>query len=495
MNKKIYLWLLLLPLAISTMSSCRKLLEIEETDFIGGATALRTVQNNQSLLIGAYAALSLGANDNGTTEANDMPIMLNGVFSDELRSGTFYVANTTHEWQFAPDDVGIRDNYRATVVYYRVIDRVNRVLQALPEAIAEEEADEALRNQIMGEALFLRAFAHFELFRFYCNNYDPNGLGMAYVEEPTLEGMSRISMGEYFQFLLRDLETSKSLVPNNLSDIYRTNRLAVTGLQARVALYTRQWEDAVTYSSEFIEAIPLSARTEFDGIWRDDNNNELAWKLSRVNTNRMGSFYRGLFVRNSAGNLEAPSISWIPSSKLWEAFDQDNDIRFSSYLIYEPVVANLTPVYGRLVHKYAGSGYATNNENVADIKIFRTGEMYLIRAEARAELGSFAGANSAESDLNALRAARITGYSNESFPSQQAVTDAIIEERFKELAFEGHRFWDLRRWGLPVERLAADAPSTQGTTLPAGNFRFLLPIPQSERLANPDMQQNPGYTE
>jgi hypothetical protein len=146
-----------------------------------------------------------------------------------------------------------------------------------------------------------------------------------------------------------------------------------------------------------------------------------------------------------------------------------------------------------LIHKYAGKPYTNADENVAHAKMFRTGEMYLIRAEAKAETGAVSGANSAESDINALRAARITGYTDVTFASKQEAMDAIMLERYKELAYEGHRFWDLKRRGLPVERLASDAPTANAATLPAGNFRFLLPIPNSELQANPLMEQNPGY--
>jgi hypothetical protein len=68
-----------------------------------------------------------------------------------------------------------------------------------------------------------------------------------------------------------------------------------------------------------------------------------------------------------------------------------------------------------------------------------------------------------------------------------------MQERFVELCYEGHRFFDLKRRGLPVQRIAADAPSAAGTTLEANNFRFVLPIPLPEMVANPLMQQNPGY--
>lgn len=489
MNKK-FVWLILMPFILSTVFSCKNLLEIEETDFIGGATALRTVANNESLLMGAYQSLGTDANF-----CYEMNIRLNGVLADELKPGEFYAGiSSMHEWQYAADNISIRDSYMANTTFYRVIDRVNRILEALPNAIAETEGDEAKRERIRGEALFLRAFAHFELFRHYCNNYDPNGLGMIYMETPSLEAQARINMGEYFQKLLRDLTDSKPLLVNSLSDIFRVNRLTAAALQARIALYTHQWNDAITYSTEFIDAVPLASRSQFEGIWEDENNDELSWKLARTTSNRIGNFYRAVFTRDaSTGNLVPPQTSWLPSDKLWNSYDQDKDIRFSAYLIDEPIMAAVPGKPSRIVHKYAGSGYATTDENVADIKVFRTSEMYLIRAEARAETGSFTGANSAESDVNTLRAARIDGYTNVTFASQADAIEQIIQERFKELAFEGHRFWDLKRRGLPVERLSSDAPSSAATTLEAGHFRFVMPIPQSEILANSLIQQNPGY--
>jgi hypothetical protein len=142
------------------------------------------------------------------------------------------------------------------------------------------------------------------------------------------------------------------------------------------------------------------------------------------------------------------------------------------------------------VSKYAGGNYGSGTENVADVKVFRTGEMYLIRAEAKAEMNDLGGA---AADLNALRAARISGYTDETFATKELMIDAILLERFRELAYEGHRFWDLKRRNRAVVRLAEDAPNATAVTLPAGNFRFLLPIPQREIEANPQLEQNPGY--
>lgn len=462
---------------ILTLGACKKVIDVRETDFIGGDVALQTVGNNEAGVIGAYAAMN-----------PEMSILFNAVMSDELKVGEFYNSATVHEWQFASTDISIRDNFTAITTWYGVIDRVNRVLQALPNAdsIATTHTT-ALRNRVRGEALFIRAYAHFELFRFYAGNYDPAGLAMPYREVPSLQGEARITMGPYFEKLRADLTTAKPLLPATAADPARANRIAAAGLQARVALYMRDYETAKTAATEYITALPLATITQFPLIWTDSLNTEVAFKLRRTPTagGRIGSLFRG----TSANASNIGTITWLPSSKLINSYDSVNDVRFKAYFVVEPLLRAPRP--NLIIKKYAGTAYGTPNENVADAKIFRTAEMYLIRAEARAETNDLTGA---ASDINTLRAARITGYTTQTFASKEALIDAIIMERFKELAFEGHRFWDLKRRNLPVVRLAADAPNATSVTLPAGNFRFLLPIPNAEIQANPLIVQNPGYT-
>jgi hypothetical protein len=402
--------------------------------------------------------------------------------------GEFYNSATVHEWQFSPTDISIRDQFTAITPLYRVIDRVNRVLQALPNARATQANDEALRSRLRGEALFLRAFSHFELVRYYSGNYEPNGLAMAYMETPSLTPTVRINMEPYFQKLNADLTEAKNLVPAlSGANVNRANKMAVTGLQARVALYMKDWQKAVDFSTEYINALPLASKADFPNIWTDASNAEVAFKLTRTASigGKIGTLFRG----TSPTATQIGTVTWLASDKIWNAYDQTNDIRFASYFKDEPALSNANRP-SRLIAKYAGTAYGTANENVADAKVFRTGEMYLIRAEAKAELNDMAGA---AADLNALRAARIEGYTNETFGSKEALIEAVINERFKELAYEGHRFWDLKRRNLPVQRLASDAPNGNAVTLPAGNFRFLLPIPSVEIQANPAIQQNPGY--
>jgi hypothetical protein len=254
-------------LLLFTAFACKKVIEIKETDFIGGDIALQTVSNNEQGVIGAYAQLQ-----------TEMQILLNATMSDEVKKAEFYNAATTHEWQFTSSDIGIRDNFTAFTPFYRAIDRVNRVLQALPEADSLKPADnQALRTRLRGEALFIRAFSHFELYRFYSGATDPNALAMAYMETPSLEPTARITVGPYFQKLKADLAEAKNLLPNNLTDVYRANRLTVSGLQARVALYLKEWQDAITFSTEYIIGVPLATRAQFPGIWTDANSAEVAF--------------------------------------------------------------------------------------------------------------------------------------------------------------------------------------------------------------------------
>src|SRR5690606_25062443 len=145
-----------------------------------------------------------------------------------VRKGEFYNAATTHEWQFGSTDITIRDNFLAINDNYVIIDRVNRVLRALPTADSTKAGDEVLRRRLQGEALFIRAFAHFELFRYYSGPFEASALAMPYLIEPSDPAAphERIKMGPYFDQLKADLVAAKSLLPNNLTDIARATKLA-----------------------------------------------------------------------------------------------------------------------------------------------------------------------------------------------------------------------------------------------------------------------------
>lgn len=477
MNKK---WFTLAVLTVS-MAGCKKIINLPETDLIAGEVALKTVTNVEQAVIGTYATFGI-----------EMDIHFNAVASDELQKGDFYNQQEIHEWQYSATSVTIRDNYTAINPMYRAADRANRVLDALPNADSTVVGDIVKKDRLKGEALFLRAFAHFQIARYYLDAYNPAGEGMPYIETANLTPRGRIGMQEYFSKMVTDVKNSIPLLPTALTDRNRATRAAAYALLARISLYMYDWATAETAATEVINSLPLSNTTTFPNIWRDATLGEVVWQYVRNSGFRIGGFFRSTSSGTSATQIQ--TITWRPSNALWDSYDQVNDVRFAAYLKDEPGLGTATPPRGtRLIQKYAGSGYGTANENVNNAKVFRTGEMYLIRAEARAEQNKVTGPNSAESDLNELRANRILNYTPVTFSTKQEVIDSIMFERFRELPYEGHRLWDLKRRGLPVIRTGVDIPLSTAATLPANSKFFKLPIPLTELQANPAMTQSEGY--
>ncbi|MES1250107.1 MAG: RagB/SusD family nutrient uptake outer membrane protein, partial [Chitinophaga rupis] len=283
-----------------------------------------------------------------------------------------------------------------------------------------------------------------------------------------------------------DLVAAKGLIPADFDDNTRITLPAVSAMQARVALYEKNWDNAITYATETINALPLASMSLFPKIWKDKSEAEVFWRLKRVTGDEaIGDVY------THTGYLDDPGgskINYAASYKLTNLFDQTNDIRFSSYIVIDAgrLAAGKTP---NVVVKYMSDD--PSNRNLVDIKLYRTGEMYLILAEANAQKNQLsAGADA----LNALRAARITGYVNQTFADKQTLIDAIMVERFKELAYEGHRHFDLRRQNLPISRNPEDAVNALGAVLlKPTDAQYVFPIPNTELRANKNMIQNPGY--
>ncbi|MCZ8215859.1 MAG: RagB/SusD family nutrient uptake outer membrane protein, partial [Cyclobacteriaceae bacterium] len=305
-------------------SSCSEYLEFEETDLIAGDVALQTVANNESAIMGAYGGVS-----------DLMAVLLNAVFSDEVKTaGEFYNAATVHEWLYGPQDVSIRDTYTAVNPQYQIIDRVNRVLGRVDVADSLRVGDNVLRKRLKGEALFLRAYAHFELFRFYCAKYSADGLAMPYMESPAMGPQARINMAEYFQKMNRDITEAKALLPATITDINRANLASANGLHARIALYTEDWAAAEAYATEFINTpgLGLSTTANFAGIWTDANAAEIAFRTIRTtSTPRTGSLWRN----TSASSSNIGTVVWTVSNKLYDSYDP-TDIGRAAFFTTDP---------------------------------------------------------------------------------------------------------------------------------------------------------------
>ncbi|CAL1520144.1 RagB/SusD family nutrient uptake outer membrane protein [Chitinophaga sp. MM2321] len=458
-HKRNYLVLLL---SVCTLA-CNKQLDLTPTDTIDPSKAFRTVKDLNGGLLGAYGELT-----NNTIYSVSLVTDECNLPSENVTGGGV----ASYRWQIDPSSTTITASFGEN---YVAIDRANRVLAALYQVTTKPD-EEILKNQYHGELLALRAYCHFELLQSYASAYEPAAMGIPYMDSSVIGKPSRNTFGEVVAKIGNDLQQAKTLIPASFDDNTRITKAGVSAIQARVALYTQQWDDAITFATEAINALPLASATEFPNIWKDTEEAEVIWKLKQVIGNTpIGDVY---FNRNI--------VLYAPSFELINQFDKTNDVRYAAYIRFDNTRGAGKSQY--LVNKYAGT---SGNPNLTDIKLFRTGEMYLIRAEALAEKSKVPdGAD----DLNALRSARIKGYTSQSFANKDALITALYTERFKELAFEGHRLFDLRRRGMSVTRETADAINALGAVLlKPGDKGYVFPIPDAETKANKNMKQNPGY--
>lgn len=477
---------ILFSLAISALflSSCDKEVDLRPTDVIPIDRVFQTVNDLNLATIGVY----------GTWQAR-RSVYLSALISDETRqgSGAEYrnVGGALFRWEYTTDSQDFRDDEPAGAWtnLYAVIDRANRALYFLDGVPAQNATETALKTQIKGELLALRGFAHFELMRWYAQTYSPDALGipymLTYAMDPGNFKPARIRSSEVIANVNKDLADALPLIPTTQSDISRITKNAVSAMQARVALYTRNWDATIAAASTALSAQPIATRANYSAIWTTRTLStapgaEVIWKLNITVTN-LGSAIGSLFQDANT------AIQFSPSTKLMSTFDAANDVRYS--LFFKTRTSDARPLIG----KY-GATITQNSDNFQyDIKMLRSSEILLSRAEAYAEKNDLV---NGAADLNSLRAQRINGYTNVTYTNKEALIADILQERYKELCYEGNRYFDLKRRSLPIVRLPEDVQGSANIQrLEPNNFRYLLPIPQQEIFANPVIagQQNPGY--
>lgn len=471
---------------VGMLAGCEKqLTDLQPIDQIPAQNAIQNMNDVVSAVNGVYG-----------TYAGRRASHISSFISDELRLGTGgeyrNVGNIVFNWQYVSDTQDWRDDEQggAWTNLYAVIDRANRILELMVPVPTPTPAEVALKAQLRGEMLAIRAIAHFELLRWYAPTaqYTPTALGVVLMKEfaqaPGSFKPTRNTQEEVMTQVIADLAEARTLIPTTWVNVGRITRNAVIGYQARVALHTRNFTEAIARASELITAQPVTARASYAALWTtrvlpENQSSEVIWKLNVTPANL------GAAVGSLWQDVGTAAVQGSAPSKLTSLFDQTNDIRYSTF--FRVVGARtLISKYGVVISSPA------NGENFQyDVKMLRTSEILLDRAEAYAENDNLTQANA---DLASLRSNRIEGYTHTAINDKNALIAAIMEERYKELCYEGKRYFDLKRRGLPITRDLADVVNVAAiTNLPPTNFRYFLPIPQQELFANKNIQQNPGY--
>jgi hypothetical protein len=386
-----------------------------------------------------------------------------GLYADEL---VFYGSAGSEPANFYTNSLQASGNEarRLWNNSYSQIYAANSVIEGVGNSTALLPED---KNQLMGEALFVRALLHFYLANVFgevpyirTTDYQENRI------------VHRMPEDEVYILIKADLEQAVSLLPEAYigAERVRPNKWAAIALLARVNLYMGAWDEASNAASAVINQTGLYIwPTDIEGVFGKDSMAAI-WQLMPANggdnTHEAETF---VFA---AGPPPASAIS----SDLFDAF-ADTDLRKTHWI---GSVTDGTDVW-YFPNKYKESG--NTGSSLEYSIVLRLAEQYLIRAEARAHQGDLIGA---KEDLNVVR--NLAGLPDTVANTSTEIIDAVLQERRLELFTEfGHRFFDLKRTGHLDAALTTVKPQWDTTDR-------LLPIPESELLLNPNLApQNAGY--
>jgi hypothetical protein len=466
--------------SIVLLASCKKILDTEPTHQLDGTASFNNISDYDFALTGAYSLFRsnyyYGANG-GSNSYVTLPDILSDNFNETPESlGNF---NELTTWNFAEDEVNIDSTWQSA---YRIILQANIVLRGI-DKFSDTKTLEV--NRIKGQALAIRAMVHFDILRYWAEDFDRNSTkpGIPYIVEFNYEAKpGRGTVKDTYDHIEADLMQALALIsktdrPVNSNGRAYIDATVVNAILARMYLYSRQYDNAIKYASVVINDIPLADRSEFPAIWTDASLDEVIWSVP-FNSGQ-GSIGDNIYFTSINAS------SYRPNPTLVSTYDQAADIRYPTY--FAEVPTNSGTSTRQVLSKYLAKGSQLSRpDGVVDFKCLRTAEMYLIRAEAYARKG---GSDVlALQDLNDLRAARIDGF----LPGKEsgtALLAAIELERRKELIGEGHRWFDLKRTSRTINR----ANCNNFCTLTATNRAWALPVPFSEMNANSNMVQNSGY--
>ncbi len=446
-------------LGIFLLVGCEDFLNVQPTDSIPAADVFKTKKGVDGALTGAYQIF------HSASLYQDAQI-----FADLAADNLIHIG-TKKEYRQISDNRILPENAYNEGLWGRLYDGINRVNNII--AYIDNVTDITLyeKDNILGQAYFLRAFHYFSLVKYYG--------GVPIKINPTLEATDdelycpRVSEDEIYRFIISDLLQAELLLdgkPQNSS--VRVSEGAVKAMLARVYLYNQAYDSAAMKAGQVLNMNYTLETGNYASIFTNqDGNNEIILRIQ--------------FSEDDAVNEIA---DWtLPSGRFelaaYSNYDKTTSIasEFSINDLRKPItVVDTTEL--NYCNKY--QDILTDKDHII---LLRLAEMYLIRAEALNELVYVADGEAFDL-LNAIRnRAGLTGLTSLDLINQNAFRLAIEKERRLELAFEGHRLFDLKRTGR-INNVLPNLGTLKGAN-------WLFPIPQSELDANKHelMKQNTGY--
>lgn len=401
--------------------------------------------------------------------------LASGLLSDELTN----YSNSTTNLEFYTNSMAAVSNLGCWVTAYNYIYRSNSIIENLQNS---QVIVPVIRNQLIGESKFIRAFWHFYLTNSYgdvplvtTSNYASNS------------NIARTPRQEIYNQIISDLSDAQNLLNPNYVDAddtsltaerIRPNKWAAAALLARVYLYTGKYDSAEMEATMVIGNSGLySLDSNLNNVFLA-NSTEAIWQIAVPSPNPFGS--------NTAEGVNYilvadPTLATI-SPQLLSSFEP-GDARMVNWIstFADTTISPEKIYYFPYKYKIQYSTTVTEYEMV-----LRLAEIFLIRAEARAMQNNTLGA---ATDLNVIR--KRANLSNTNAITPSGLLAAILHERQVELFTEwGHRWFDLIRTGNVNAVMSVVTPKKEGSWSP--NWQ-LYPIPQVDRKSDPNLTQNNGY--
>jgi hypothetical protein len=505
--KKIFIYIICLP-GFFCLAGCD--LDVIPSDALTGDQITTTSDGLISLVNGCYA------------QFKDYP--------DENSSNNWYLRQYYHLSDFAGDDIvcgykteddlinSFRYKDRASEksninsfweVSYKIIYGANVAIK-----MADEKGDDEMTNQLKGECYFLRAFSTHNLVRLFAEPYSagaPLKPGVI-LRESSLDGApkARASMGETYDYIVSSLRTAAGLMSEEIPEARNTKGFATKysawALLSRVYLYMGDWQNCIAYADSVINSgyYSLESAEAYPGYFAQaQSESETIWCIPFMLTDdkKEASVASMIFDGASCWGEEGASPSLLAEMGFGTEMMQV-DQRWSYVETANPGLKNGVNIY--YVKKFSGQD---DLPTLSSPVMLRLAEVYLNRAEANA---SFGNTEEALSDLNEIRSNRmivpeggdLNDYLYDASRDQVNVNnilDLVLKERRIELAFEGHRIFDLMRNGLDLVRNywgyhldsyngipSGSEPglAAAGVVIPAGDPSMIYPIPSSELSTN-----------
>lgn len=488
----------LMTVLISTfVYSCSDFLDTRQYSSLSSDIAISNISDANAALIGIYDGLQ-GNSSNTTYYASRMNYYGDVRGDDMQASGSGNRTSSVYEMQYNEDN--------APVIWglpYNVIRRANNLIKAL-EAGKVTDASEEVINDLKGQALAIRALAHFDLVRVYGKPYSVDkgaSMGVPIVLEPLEPSASpsRNTVEEVYTQVIKDLNDAIGLMKNSTSaKLGYMNVWAVKALLTRVYLYKEENEKALNLAQDIIKnsTYKLWSTSEYSDVWSKEETSEVIFEIVNFDTSDWGDRegigylmseegYADMIVTTSFSNLLNEDPNDIRHSIIDASKDDSNIKEWGTDKIW--------------CNKFRGK--TGGQIPVANIPILRLSEVYLNAAEAAVKLGG-SNAQIAADYVKAI-AQRANPETTEVFTASNITLDRVLKERRKELVGEGHRFFDLMRNNLTCVRYESTEGMgrhyilTEAASRKFDNtyYRAILPIPLTEINANPNIkdQQNPGY--